>query len=1415
MKRLMKPLLMICGIVFAAMSLVADTETVDGITWNYTVSGGSATIWAPIYPPSDVVAGGDFLVGYHSAISTTTTGAIEIPSSLGGFPVTTIGRCAFSGCSSLTSISIPAFAGSIGDRAFSGCSSLTSITMQGNAPSVDGSAFSGIAGGCIVRLPLNARGYMIANGKWQGMTVEYYGPEFTIDANGALTGVNLNGATGVVIPDGVTSIGENVFKDCASLKSVIIPEGVNEIGYYAFRGCSSLETVSLPSTLTNIVTAAFEYCTSLRSIEIPASVTSIGTWLFNGCTSLVSVVMHEGIPSIPYKMFTGCSSLAEIDIPNGVADIGAEAFRDCRRLKKVTIPDSVASIGDRTFWDCNNLASLSIPDSVTSIGYAAFAYCYDLADVTMGSGVISLGEYVFWRCSGLKIVTMKGDAPSVGNYAFSYVDSSCIVLLPHGNGTYAVVNNKWQGMEVNYYGPNFEVDASGIIWTYAITNGEATLGNGDPKSTAVPKTTSGIVNIPSSLGGYPVKSIGEYAFSRCYDITGVTIPDSVKNIGYWAFGECMGLTDISIPASVGNIAKGAFSGCSSMASFFVEEGNPAYCSYDGLLLSKDRTILMHGINGDVIVPDTVTTIAEEAFYVRIGLTSIEIPKSVTSIGNSAFSGCSGLTSVTIPDSVASIGKEAFAGCAGLQRVYAPKALRGMIESRNVFKDCADDLEIVYFGPEICEVVAKQRYPWNGLVDISFTVTGMENSSRDYGLVVMAMIPDTGKISEASHCYLVRDGVLSDSLAVNANGNYRLLWDAETDLGKVYYENLIVRVDIAEYAQDIYDKVQLWENGPYWATTNIGADNPEDYGYYFWWGDTVGYKRENDKWVASDGSSSNFSFGGNTPPTYGKNISTLQSEGWITADGVLAPEHDAAHSHWGGNWRMPTNQELDDLNSKCDWAWTTINGVKGYIVRGRGDYADNSIFLPFAGSGYGTSLDGASSHGYCWSSVPDSNGGNAWGLSFFSVYHNSTHYYDHSMHYYYLGNGQSVRPVQGFTGQGNSTYTENDSSGDSAPFVFDTVTSSAPGLRDAVSISYDAAWIGGNSGATVVIEDNSTIITNATGVGDFTHTLTGDGRHDLTYITYIGGVPQDDVYTATVFKGWAYEVDDNDGAILVDTAYKAGDVVIPSEIDGHTVTGIVDRAFEGCGALTSVTIPDSVTSIGGYAFNYCRGLTSVTFEGNAPSSVGDKAFDFINSSCIVRVPRGFTGWNLDGSGKWLGMTVEYYELPSAPTVDVDDTKMEVPIVDEASGTRVIAAKEGQTLTADDVAGVKISSPLDSSDITEAYIKTLVDNQIIIELATPEVESVEEEEEKAADDPSGMLVEVEPEKVVAPPQPAADEEVGALPVKAYPGLYYQASWGDDLNSLTTGEKVQATGDSLYLGVIKQKGDKGFYKLSVSEK
>ena len=218
--------------------------------------------------------------------------------------------------------------------------------------------------------------------------------------------------------------------------------------------------------------------------------------------------------------------------------------------------------------------------------------------------------------------------------------------------------------------------------------------------------------------------------------------------------------------------------------------------------------------------------------------------------------------------------------------------------------------------------------------------------------------------------------------------------------------------------------QLWAGGPYWAECNVGASRPEEYGYYFWWGDTVGYTPsggtwneeyeclEGVTWVSSTGQSMGSSpFSSSSCQTYGKDNSTLQSEGWIDTTGNLVAAHDAATAHLGAPWRMPTDTEHNALISNCDWTWTTKNGVNGYEVRGRGDYASNSIFLPAAGYGNGSDLNNPGSHGNCWGNCWSSTPYSDYSLYAWSLYFGSG-YFERNRNFY-RSSGQSVRPVRGF------------------------------------------------------------------------------------------------------------------------------------------------------------------------------------------------------------------------------------------------------------------------------------------------------------------------------------------------------------------------------------------------------------------
>ena len=169
-----------------------------------------------------------------------------------------------------------------------------------------------------------------------------------------------------------------------------------------------------------------------------------------------------------------------------------------------------------------------------------------------------------------------------------------------------------------------------------------------------------------------------------------------------------------------------------------------------------------------------------------------------------------------------------------------------------------------------------------------------------------------------------------------------------------------------------DAVQLWEGGPYFATCNVGASSPEEYGYYFWWGDTVGYEWTGSQFNAVDGSSSGFSFTYTSAAgaTYGKDISALNEAGYTDESGNLVAAYDAATVKLGAPWRIPTQAEWQALVDNCTREWTTVNNVSGWRVTGKDAYNGNSIFLPVAG--FGLYSDLTTGRGHIWSATASSS-----------------------------------------------------------------------------------------------------------------------------------------------------------------------------------------------------------------------------------------------------------------------------------------------------------------------------------------------------------------------------------------------------------------------------------------------------------
>ena len=273
------------------------------------------------------------------------------------YSVRAIGDYAFSGCSGLTSITIPNSITSIGYSAFEGCSGLTSVVIPNSVTSLGYGTFDGCEG--LIKVIINSNTVLNKHQMRDifGYQVKTY-----------------------VIGEDVTSIGSYAFSDCTALTSVTIPNSVTSIGGGAFMGCSSLTSFTIPNSVTSIGWAAFSGCSSLTSVTIPNSVTSIDNEAFSDCTELASIIFEEGSKLVELGGHVFRNTYWENNLPDGLIYLEKILYKyNCKGMttpeNQIVIKEGTITIAANAFDDCSTLNSLIIPESVLYIGDYAFEEC--------------------------------------------------------------------------------------------------------------------------------------------------------------------------------------------------------------------------------------------------------------------------------------------------------------------------------------------------------------------------------------------------------------------------------------------------------------------------------------------------------------------------------------------------------------------------------------------------------------------------------------------------------------------------------------------------------------------------------------------------------------------------------------------------------------------------------------------------------------------------------------------------------------------------------------------------------------------------------------------------------------------------------------------------------------------------------
>ena len=483
-------------------------------------------------------AGEITITGYTGA-----GGAVSVPPTIDGLPVTRIGDSAFYHLSGPVAVTIPEGVVTIGASAFSACSNLTTVTLPSTLTSIGNRAF--------------------------------YHCE------------KLNTAS---LPNGLLTLGNEVFYNCPALKQITVPASVTTMGTGMFRGCTALETADILASVSQLHSGTFEQCVALTSVTLPSGLTSLPNYLFYNCAKLASVTIPAGVTSIGYSAFRNCAALTSINLPAAVTSIPDYAFWGCNSLTTVTFNGTVETVGFEAFRGCSKLQSADFKPGLKSIGDSAFSDCSALSSIQLPDGLASIGPRAFRSCASLPAVAIPASVTTIGASAFGSCSSLLAITVDAANPHYLSENGVLYNMAMTQLlaYPGAKSGAFSIPETVTLIETSAFSSCGNLTA----------VTIPSG-----VTIIGQFAFYYCPKLEHIAIPASVQTIGVDAFAYCTNLSSAVFSGAAPSMGTGVFDGTRPGFTIFYQPGasgftTPLWRNYPALPLEPAREIMIKGPLGE-------------------------------------------------------------------------------------------------------------------------------------------------------------------------------------------------------------------------------------------------------------------------------------------------------------------------------------------------------------------------------------------------------------------------------------------------------------------------------------------------------------------------------------------------------------------------------------------------------------------------------------------------------------------------------------------------------------------------------------------------------------------------------------------------------------------------------------------------